>query len=165
MKKIYAPWRSDYVVQEARSKNEDTKQDECVFCEQFCDTSDEQYFILHRGQHCAIIMNFYPYNAGHLMVLPLGHVGSLQELGADARAELMELTCTSIEVLEKELSPSGFNTGMNLGKAAGAGIPSHIHMHVVPRFAGDTNFMPIIAETKPISFDLPKLYAKLKKHF
>ena len=110
-------------------------------------------------------MNFYPYNAGHLMVLPLGHVGTLADLGADARAELMELTSLGVEVLQKELAPTGFNTGMNLGKAAGAGIPSHLHMHIVPRFAGDTNFMPIIAQTKPISFDLPTLYARLKKHF
>ena len=165
MKKIYAPWRSQYVQEEARSKNENASHDECVFCEQFSDTKDEQYFILHRGQHCAIILNFYPYNAGHLMVLPLGHVGTLEDLGADGRAELMELTSRSIEVLKKELKPHGFNTGMNLGKAAGAGIPAHLHQHIVPRFAGDTNFMPIVAEVKPISFDLPKLYEQLKKHF
>ena len=165
MKKIYAPWRSDYVQKEACSKNEDATHDECVFCEQFADTKDEQYFILHRGQHCAVIMNFYPYNAGHLMVLPLGHVGTLEGLGAEGRAELIELTATGIEVLSKELNPAGFNTGMNLGKAAGAGIPSHLHQHIVPRFAGDTNFMPIVAETKPISFDLPTLYAQLKNHF
>ncbi len=165
MKKIYAPWRADYVTKEARSKNETTKADECVFCTQFEANDDEKYFIIKRAAHAAIMMNFYPYNAGHLMVLPYEHKASLTECEAEVRTEIMELITLSVEVLSSELNSGGFNIGMNLGKAAGAGIPSHIHMHVIPRWEGDTNFFPLIAKTKAVSFDLEKMYVQLRAAF
>lgn len=111
------------------------------------------------------MLNKYPYNAGHLLILPIKHVASLAELTKEARSELIELQSQSVEILQKTLNNDGANIGINLGKAAGAGIPSHLHIHILPRWQGDTNFMPTIAQTKVISFDLGQYYKKLKKQF
>jgi ATP adenylyltransferase len=112
-----------------------------------------------------VMLNRFPYNAGHLLILPYAHKAGLNELSKEDRQELTELTNASIEIVKRELTCDGVNIGANLGKAAGAGIPSHLHMHILPRFLGDTNFLPTLADTKQISFDLGKIYTRLKPHF
>jgi ATP adenylyltransferase len=165
MKNLYAPWRGNYVVKKARIKSDDIQKDECVFCKNFADSDDAKNYVLKRFKHNAIVMNLYPYNTGHLMVIPFAHQASPSLISKEARDELMELTTQSAKILEKELGAEGINLGMNLGRPAGAGIPTHIHMHVLPRWIGDTNFMPLLADTKPISLDLNMVYKDLKPLF
>jgi len=164
MKNLFAPWRERYAsdVDTEDSKKEGIKADKCVFCAQLEQDNDKQNFILRRFDYTYVMLNKYPYNAGHLLILPLRHVSSLSQLSRVERAELMELANQSIEILKKTLKNDGLNVGINLGRAAGAGIPSHLHVHALPRWSGDTNFMPAIAQTKVISFDLQKFYDKLK---
>jgi ATP adenylyltransferase len=161
MKKIYAPWRSKYVEESVHTK----KDNECVFCKAIKENDDEKNFILKRGKYCTTIMNIYPYNAGHLMIIPNEHKANLSDLSADTRAEIMEEVNFAIEAIKKTLNPSAFNVGVNLGKASGGGMPSHLHIHIVPRWEGDTNFMAVIAETKQVSFDLKDIYKKIKPSF
>lgn len=137
----------------------------CVFCEHLSDEDDEGAHILHRGEYTFVILNAFPYNTGHLMIAPLRHAGDVTELQAWERGELFELTCRCIEILRATMGAEGFNTGMNLGSAAGAGIPGHLHMHVVPRWSGDTNFMPVTGNTKVLPEMLTDTYAKLKPAF
>ncbi len=162
---LYAPWRASYSNSIAHAKKEDTTENECVFCQRFKQTIDEDNFILKRFKHCVIMLNKYPYNAGHLLILPLKHVDSLHALSQEARIELMELMNSSIIIVKKILQCDGVNAGVNLGKAAGAGIPSHLHMHILPRFIGDTNFLPTLSATKAVSFDLNEIYRQLKPEF
>ena len=165
MKQLYCPWRRDYSLNTARSKNEDATQEECVFCQNLKQEQDEKNFIIKRFDHNAVMLNRFPYNAGHLLVLPYPHVSDLNDLSAEARQELIELTTQSAAVLKKVLGAQGINIGLNMGKAGGAGMPAHVHMHVLPRWQGDTNFLPTLAQTKTISFDLHDIYQKLKKAF
>ena len=165
MKKLYAPWREGYVREEIHDKQPTTETDSCVFCRQFQANNDERYFILKRTEQCAVIMNLYPYNAGHVMILPLAHINDLAGLASTVRMEMMELTAAALEVLKKVLKPGGFNIGMNLGRTGGAGIPSHLHQHIVPRWDGDTNFMPVISNTKIVSQALNETYRILKEGF
>ncbi|MFC1842637.1 HIT domain-containing protein [Candidatus Dependentiae bacterium] len=165
MKKLFAPWRSEYSNDVTAGKQEEAQPQSCAFCKQLAQNKDQSNFILKRFKHSFVMLNKYPYNAGHLLVLPIKHVSALSELSKEERTELMELTNLSIDILYKSLKNDGLNAGFNLGKAAGAGIPSHLHMHVLPRWQGDTNFMPTIAETKVISFDLAQLYKQLKPEF
>lgn len=165
MKKLYAPWRSKYTTSTARTKNEKTKKSECAFCTQIKEKKDTKNFIIKRTKNCIVMLNLYPYNAGHLLVLPVSHTASLDKLSENERAELMELVSESSSVVTKALKAEGVNIGLNLGKAAGAGIPSHLHFHVLPRWIGDTNYLPALADTKQISFDLKDIYTKLKKGF
>jgi ATP adenylyltransferase len=126
---------------------------------------DQASLIVHRGRHCFIILNNSPYNPGHLMVLPNREVGELAALTAEERVELMDLLVRCQAVLTKVMQPSGFNMGLNLGKAAGAGIPRHLHFHVVPRWEGDQNFMPVLAETHILPQALADLWARLQPEF
>ncbi len=164
MKKIYAPWRNNYTTKTAHKSTEDATEKECIFCEQFEQKNDADHLILRRFKYHVVMMNRYPYNAGHLLILPLKHKASLSDLTSAARAELMELTHHCTEILKKALDAHGINIGMNLGKAAGAGLPTHLHMHVLPRWRGDTNFLPLLAEVKPVSVDLKQLFKRLKPH-
>lgn len=164
MKHLYAPWRSEYSQSVAQTKQEHTTEEHCVFCIKLKE-NDGEHFILRRFEHCIVLLNLYPYNAGHILILPYEHVASLPELSKAARSELIELTSHSSIILKEILQAHGINIGLNLGKAAGAGIPSHLHMHVLPRYTGDTNFMPLLADTKQISFDLKEIYKKLKPAF
>ncbi len=157
IERIWAPWRSDYVQK--------PKPTGCVFCEKLALIDDAESCILFRGEQNFIIMNIFPYNPGHLMVVPCRHVGRLEELTDSESEENFRLVRRSTTVLEKAFQPQGFNVGMNLGKAAGAGIDEHLHVHVVPRWNGDTNFMPLIAETKVVSESLSAVYRKLKPYF
>ena len=165
MKLLYCPWRSEYSADVAQGKNENATQDECIFCTQFKQKKDAEYFILKRFAHHAVMLNKYPYNAGHLLILPFNHVANLHELSKESRGELTELIMHSTQILKHTLDSHGFNIGLNLGKAGGAGIPSHLHYHILPRYVGDTNFLPTLADTKQISFNLGEFYQKLKPEF
>lgn len=138
------------------------KRDGCVFCEKMASDADRENLVLYRGERACIMLNLYPYNTGHLMVIPRGHAPSLEDLDAETRQEIMDLITLSLRVLRKALRPDGFNIGVNIGKAAGAGISEHVHVHVVPRWEGDTNFMPIMAETRVMPELLTQTYDKLK---
>ena len=136
----------------------------CVFCAKRTAPDDHEH-VLARGQFALVTLNKYPYNNGHLMILPYAHVASLEDLDPPALTELMLLTNRGLVVLRAAYRPDGFNIGVNLGKAAGAGIADHVHVHIVPRWSGDTNFMPIIGETRVIPETLDQTYARLRPLF
>jgi ATP adenylyltransferase len=165
MDRLYAPWREGYATRVDAEKKEHISHDACVFCLQLEEGTDEKYFILRRFPNTIVMLNLYPYNGGHLLVLPFKHTDSLSQLSPDIRAEIMEVTNQSIIILSEVLEAQGFNVGLNLARAAGAGIPSHVHFHVVPRWIGDTNFLVTLANTKQISVDLYALYTKLRPYF
>jgi len=165
MKNLYAPWRSDYADDTGESKKKETSQEKCVFCQQLKANNDKKNFILKRFPSTFVILNKYPYNAGHLLVLPKKHLPTLNDLSKEERAEIIEVINQSIEVVSSTLKNEGLNLGLNLGKAAGAGIPSHLHFHIVPRWQGDSNFMPVTAQTKVISFDMEKIYSQIVEKF
>jgi len=162
MEKLYAPWRGPYVTKKEHKK---TKTGGCVFCEKVKSKNDTKEYILKRYPFCYIMLNLYPYNAGHVMIIPNKHTKDLNKLSSAARIEIMHALSETIDAINKTLKPDGINVGINLGKAAGAGIPGHLHIHVLPRWEGDTGFMPLLAETKPISTDLNAIYKELKKAF
>ncbi len=159
MKKLYAPWRHEYVTKKKE------KQNNCVFCEQFSQDADVKNLILKRFTSCAITMNYYPYNAGHLMVLPFDHQADLSDLSPQTRTEMMEAVSLSVDIVKKTLACDGFNVGINLGAAAGAGIPAHVHIHILPRWRGDTSFITTIGEVKVVCSDLHAVYDELKEAF
>ncbi len=154
MKAIYAPWRMCYLKSD--------KPDGCVFCK---DSLRQEDLILLEGKTAYVMMNLYPYINGHLMIIPYRHVFKLNDLSAEEKLEMFELVDVSVKALEECLHPEGFNIGINLGKAAGAGVDDHVHIHVVPRWIGDTNFMTIIGEVRVIPDDLIKTWEKLLPYF
>ena len=154
--RIWAPWRLEYVKD--ASKDEE---DACVFCAKPALDDDETALIVHRGDSCFVILNLYPYTNGHLMVTPFEHCGRLQDLPADTTAEMLELSKRAMNRLEEIYRPHGFNIGFNQGRAAGAGVEHHIHMHVVPRWGGDTNFMPVIADHRVMPQSVEDSYRAL----
>ena len=154
MERLWTPWRMKYLV--------DGKSEGCVFCSALQGENDRDNLLLLRGENACLMLNLYPYNSGHLMVIPRAHVPSLEQLEREDRAEAMELVTLALRVLRKALNPDGFNVGVNIGKAAGAGICEHVHIHVVPRWDGDTNFMPITAGTRVMPELLPETYDRLK---
>jgi ATP adenylyltransferase len=162
MDRLYAPWRHSYVKGSAEKPNRERPKDECVFCAKFAENQDQQNFILKRFENSIMMLNLYPYNAGHLLILPREHHADLFELSANTRAELMNVATLGTELLKKVLAPSGFNLGINLGAAAGASVPSHLHIHLLPRWRDDTNFLPLLANTKGISSDLNGVFNDLK---
>jgi len=157
MKRLWAPWRMDYI------RGPKTKG--CIFCAKPGENADRENLILCRGQHCFVMMNRYPYNNGHLMVAPYDHVDTPTQLPADVLLELMQLVNLCVQALKETMLPDGFNIGMNVGAAAGAGIKDHIHMHIVPRWVGDTNYMPVCADTRVIVEGLFERYDQLKPVF
>jgi ATP adenylyltransferase len=142
----------------------DKQSDGCIFCDTLAQDPecDQANYVLLRMQHTFAVLNLYPYNNGHLLVLPYQHVGSLEELSPEIQAEMMHLVSYLVRLMRQAMKPQGFNIGLNIGKAAGAGIDDHIHIHVVPRWKGDTNFMPVIAEMRVIPELLDDTYAQLK---
>lgn len=157
MDALWAPWRIEYIKAE--------KPEGCIFCIKPKETNDRQNLIPYRGRLCFVILNYYPYNNGHLMVVPYRHVGELTELTAEEQQELMGLIARSTRALGIALKPQGFNIGFNLGKAAGAGVEDHLHCHVVPRWLGDTNYMPILGHTKVVPDALENTCATLEAAF
>jgi ATP adenylyltransferase len=158
--RIWAPWRLAYVKDASKDIEE-----ECIFCAKPAAGDDEASLIVHRGEHCFVILNLFPYTNGHLMVAPYDHVGRLQELAPEALAEMMALAQRAMSRLEEVYEPHGYNVGFNQGRVAGAGVEHHIHLHVVPRWGGDTNFMPVIADTKVMPQTLEQSYEALKGAF
>lgn len=157
MKRLWTPWRMKYL--------EGKRPEGCVFCQKIAGNDDAKNHILYRGTHACVMLNLYPYNSGHLMIIPYAHAGRLADLSMDVQTEMLVLLNKSLEVLQRALSPEGFNVGMNLGRAAGAGIDEHVHVHAVPRWSGDTNFMAIFAETRVVPEWLDDTYRKLKPIF
>ncbi len=155
MKILWAPWRIKYI----RSP----KHDGCIFCDFPKENRDRERLILYRGEHAFVIMNNYPYNPGHVMIAPYRHVGRWEDLNDVELLEIMKLSQLMIRALKVAMNPDGFNLGVNLGRVAGAGIDDHVHLHVVPRWNGDTNFMPVVDDTKVIPESLEEAYDELKK--
>lgn len=144
------------------SDKDDKQVQECVFCAKLAEGRDVENYVVWRDTCCAVLLNLYPYNNGHLMVIPYAHVASLEDLPVEAQAEMMLTVNKSLRVLRQAMQPQGFNIGINIGQAAGAGIESHVHIHVVPRWRGDTNFMPVLAKTRVIPEWLDDTYANLR---
>ena len=161
MDRIWSPWRMAY-IQTAKEQGDD---DGCIFCDLPAEGDDERTKILVRGEHAFVILNSFPYNPGHLMVALFRHVGDLGAIETDEFAEVDALLTRSIRALEAEMAPHGFNLGMNLGRVAGAGLPGHLHWHVVPRWNGDTNFMPVVGEPRVLPELLDETYARLLPRF
>jgi ATP adenylyltransferase len=155
MKRLWSPWRMVYLTEE-RPRG-------CIFCIAAAEERDEENLIVWRGERAFIILNRYPYNAGHLMVVPYAHVASLEDLPAETLTELMLLVNRSLAALRRAMSPEAFNVGANLGHAAGAGIVDHVHVHIVPRWEGDTNFMPVLADVRVIPEFLADTYRKIRR--
>lgn len=159
---MWAPWRMAYVSAEHDHGYEGPA---CVFCDLPARQDDERSYILHRGDRCFVVMNLYPYNNGHLMVIPYLHVDTLLSLDPETLREMMLLTQRAQAVVAERMRPQGFNVGMNQGRAAGAGIADHVHMHLLPRWVGDTNFMPAIGDTRVMPQHLDDTYALLRPGF
>ncbi len=155
MEHLWAPWRIKYILQEPKAG--------CILCQKLEEKADEVNFVLYRGKNNFIILNLFPYNPGHLMVAPYRHIATLEELTDEEMVEHFDLVRKSIKLLTEVLKPNGFNIGLNLGKTAGAGIEDHLHTHIVPRWQGDTNFMPVVSNTKVIPEALTETYHKLKR--
>ena len=158
MDHLWSPWRYQYVQKEKTG-------DGCVFCRAAAAERDEENLVVHRAHKNYIILNLYPYSTGHLMVVPYEHVDNLQDASPETLEEMMLLVQRSQRNLQKIYRPPGFNLGMNLGESAGAGIAEHIHMHVLPRWVGDTNFMTTVAETRVLPESLDVTFEKLKQAF
>ncbi|MFH1449994.1 MAG: HIT domain-containing protein [bacterium] len=152
MEKLWAPWRIKFI--------EEVDKSICIFCEKPLQDKDEENYIIYRGKHTFLMMNIYPYNNGHLMVAPYAHKTNLEDLNEEELLEMMKLSQLSVKAIKNKMNPSALNLGLNLGKTAGAGF-EHLHLHIVPRWTGDTNFMPVIGETKTISEALERTYQKL----
>jgi ATP adenylyltransferase len=158
--RIWAPWRLDYVKDAAKDN-----QDECIFCAKPAEGDDDSSLIVHRGDRCFVILNRFPYTNGHLMVAPYEHCSRLQDLSAETVAEMMALAQRGMDRLEEVYDPHGYNVGVNQGRVAGAGFEHHIHLHVVPRWGGDTNFMDVVGDTRVLPQALEESLEALRGGF
>jgi ATP adenylyltransferase len=158
MNHIWSPWRMKYI-----EKTE--KEEGCVFCNAHAKEDSAANLIAFRGERAFVILNLYPYTSGHLMVVPFEHVATLEELAQSTRAEMMELTSECMAVLRKTYTPQAFNMGANIGEAAGAGVPGHVHIHIVPRWGGDTNFMSALGETRVLPESIEDTYKRVREGF
>lgn len=154
METMFAPWRMEYLVSE--------KPNGCVFCKSSMRSDD---YVVHEGRACFVMLNRYPYVGGHLMIIPHRHLGGVEEMTPEERTEMFSLLDVSIKVLKEAMNPNGFNVGMNLGRTAGAGVAEHIHMHLIPRWDGDTNFMSVVGHVRVIPEDLSDTAARLAPLF
>jgi ATP adenylyltransferase len=161
MEHLWAPWRMAYIDANA------AKDQGCIFCvkPEQSQEQDEENLILYRGERCFVLMNLFPYNNGHLMIAPYVHVPDIEHLDAETLTDIMLTVQKSLAALRAAIHPDGFNMGINQGTGAGAGIADHVHFHVVPRWNGDTNFMPVLAETKVMPDYLQNTYRQLKPYF
>jgi len=157
LERLWAGWRSEYVEGAATA-------DGCVFCRILAsDEAGDTTYIVRRDDHCAVVLNAYPYTSGHLMVMPVRHVGELEELDSDEATGLWRELAGAVRAIKAGYAPDGLNVGANIGRSAGAGVPGHFHMHCVPRWNGDTNFMTTLAETRMLPEALPATYARVRK--
>lgn len=159
MDRMWSPWRSTYVAEAAKREPSDRAS---LFSTLLHEQQDEENLILWRGEEVFVIMNRYPYNSGHLLIVPYREIAEYDRLNTSEQAAIAATIDRCMGWLREAVSPDGFNVGMNLGRAGGAGIPGHLHLHIVPRWDGDTNFMPTTAETKLLSEDLQTTYAKIR---
>ena len=157
MKHIWAPWRIEYILQD--------KPEGCILCDLPKEDKDAQNYILYRGKQNFIMLNSYPYNPGHLLIAPYRHTPGLEELTEEERNEHFEMVSRSIRVLKEVFNPGGFNIGANIGKVAGAGIDDHFHSHIVPRWQGDTNYVPVLADIRVVPQALADAYKELEGKF
>jgi ATP adenylyltransferase len=155
MDRLWSPWRYQYISQAASNET-------CIFCEKARQDCDAENFILYRGLHNFALLNLFPYTSGHLMIAPYQHVGFLSELAPEVAAEMMRLAQRAELLLRERYRAHGINLGMNLGAAAGAGVAGHVHLHVLPRWTGDANFMTTVGETRVLPEELPVTWAKLR---
>jgi ATP adenylyltransferase len=158
--RIWAPWRLPYVKDASKDSEAG-----CIFCTKPAEDDDEKNLIVHRGERCFVILNLFPYTNGHLMIAPYAHLATLPELDAETTAEMMALAQRAMGVLDQAYDPHGYNAGLNQGRVAGAGYEGHIHLHVVPRWSGDTNYMPVLADTRVMPQSLEDSYRALKGAF
>lgn len=156
MKKIWAPWRSKFIYERKRKG--------CIFCNAALSKNHKKHLVVDVSEHSFSMLNLYPYNNGHIMAAPKAHKSSLEKLSQDEIADLMALLNKTTKLVKKELRPDGFNIGVNIGSVSGAGYPGHVHIHIVPRWKGDTNFMPVFSDVKVISESLNRLYGRLNKN-
>lgn len=156
---LWAPWRIEYI------RRDKSKKETCIFCQKASEDDDKKNLIVYRGKTAFVLLNLYPYNNGHLMIAPYRHTHDFINLSDEESAEIDKLTKLSLKVLEMCLKPQGFNLGMNLGNVSGAGIADHIHRHIVPRWLGDTNFMPVTGNTKVMLHGLQETWLELHKAF
>ncbi len=154
MRNLYAPWRMEYIKGE--------KPKGCIFCK---GSIRDDEFVLYEGEYSFIMMNTYPYISGHLLIAPFRHVSNVEDLTSDEKREIFDLLCISVQVLKKAMTSEGLNVGINLGKVAGAGVDDHVHVHVVPRWSGDTNFMTVVGEVRVIPEDVRKTRDMLLPYF
>ena len=157
MERLWAPWRLEYITQE--------KPDGCFLCEKPLSDDDRANYIVYRGSHAFVLLNAFPYNNGHLMIAPYAHLSDLDELPRETLLEMVDLCQDATRALRLTSHPDGFNVGFNLGAAAGAGIKDHLHLHVVPRWAGDTNFMPVLADVRVVPQSLERAWEVLSQAF
>ncbi len=157
MDRLWAPWRMDYI--------KSSKENGCIFCKKSKSNCDRENLVLFRGKETFVLMNLYPYSNGHLMISPYKHTSDTNDLSELGNQEIMKIANDSITILKKTLGADGFNFGANIGKAGGAGIEEHIHYHIVPRWIGDTNFMPIIGDTKVMVESLKDSWDNMKPEF
>jgi ATP adenylyltransferase len=155
MEQLWAPWRMQYIAKADHVEG-------CIFCVFPSEENDEERLILERGEHTFIILNAFPYTNGHLMVTPYRHTADLNDLDDEEMLEMLAMTRRGVNLLKKAFKPDGFNIGINMGRVGGAGIADHIHIHIVPRWSGDTNFMPVIADVRVIPESLSAVYCALK---
>lgn len=155
---LWAPWRMTYIIKASKEK-------ECIFCKAVNSSDDEANKVVYRGEHSIVVLNIYPYNTAHVMVAPKRHVPRPDLLSDEEIVDIHKTLVLTLKAIEKEYQPQGFNIGMNIGRVAGAGVEGHMHIHVVPRWLGDSNFMPVIGGTKVIPEDLGKTYRRLKEAF
>jgi ATP adenylyltransferase len=158
MRRLWTPWRSKY-IQGAKTVNG------CIFCNAAQGSDDQSTLVVHRAQHSFVLLNRYPYTSGHVMIAPYRHISRLTQAGDEVSEELMRLARRMERILEQTYRPDGLNLGMNLGEAAGAGIEQHIHLHVLPRWNGDANFMTTVAETRVLPELLEATYARIRAAF
>jgi len=161
---LWSPWRSAY-IDSFKEKNSDSVET-CFICDGIhSENEDGERLILQRRKHCIILMNKFPYTTGHLLIAPMRHTGNFTELTDEELLDIMQAVRDSIQIIDKALSPQGYNVGVNLGKVAGAGLPDHLHFHLVPRWNGDKNFMFVIGDTNMLSFSNEDVYKKLKEYY
>jgi len=161
VQRLYTPWRRAFIERSASGESDD----ECFLCSGAADSDDRAHLILYRAQRVFVVLNLYPYNNGHLLIAPYAHTGEFATLDSATAADLMAETQHAVAVLEAEYRPHGFNVGLNLGRVAGAGLPGHVHVHVVPRWNGDSNFMPIVGNTKLLPETIEQTYDRLEPRF
>jgi ATP adenylyltransferase len=159
MDRLWAPWRMGYIVNNSKDHTS------CFLCEARKQNDDRKNYVLYRGRHSYVIMNLYPYNNGHLLVVPYEHIPDMTALSIDALTDLMRCTQDSLNALKQDMNPEGFNVGINIGKVAGAGLPGHMHIQIVPRWTGDTSYLTVFDETRVMPELLDGTYERLRPYF